>query len=32
MNDLINLNKYNLKYKILKDLYTFLSQSIYIKI
>lgn len=31
MNDLINLNKYNLKYKILKDLYTFLSQSIYIK-
>lgn len=31
MNDIISLNKYNLKYNILKDLYAFLSQSIYLK-
>lgn len=27
----INLNKYNLKYKVLRDLYTFLTQSIHLK-
>lgn len=31
MNTTQTLNKYNLKCKIIKDIFTFLSQSIYLK-